>query len=464
MSSVPTVAGVQIGSSATAPVEETPGPWLAIGIAERWRLVAVLTLLLILSFIDRNILKLLIEPLRADLGVSDLQVSLLVGLSFSMLYSLSCLPFGFATDRVNRSRLLGAAVVCWSSMSALCGFAGTYWQLFMGRAGLGIGEAALQPAAASLIRDSFPPDRRARAFSIFSIGPLVGAALAMLAGGYLYALSESGAVAHVPVLGTLKPWQFSLVVPGLIGVLLAFLLLAVKEPPRPPLAATDRPTFRDLFRHMAQQRKFYVLLFAAPTVWSLAGSGWTAWMAAGMARTWSLSPGEIGKTAGLIALIATPVGLISLGFIMDALMRRGHRDSLLQVTILVQFLHMVPAMLIFVAPSLSMMWLAYGASMLITGTFQIAASSILTEATPSHLIGKAVALFSMTQNFLGLAIGPTIFALVSEGIFAGPHAIVHAMIACYALFITIATALIAWLMTERRRQRERGVGVLCTLE
>jgi MFS family permease len=139
---------------------------------------------------------------------------------------------------------------------------------------------------------------------------------------------------------------------------------------------------------------------------------------------------------------------------MDAFTRRGHRDALLQITIVVQVLHMVPAMLIFAAPSLSTMWMAYGASMLITGTFQVAASSVLTESTPSHLIGKAVALFSMTQNFLGLAIGPTIFALVSEGMFEGPRAIVHAMIICYALFITIATALVAWLMVERRGLRE----------
>lgn len=454
MSSVPTVSSAPTSFASTAPGGAIAGPWQAISNIERWRLVAVLTLLLILSFLDRNILKLLVEPLRADLGVTDLQVSLLVGLSFSTLYSLSCLPFGFAADRVNRSRLLGGAVVCWSSMSVLCGFAGSYWQLFAGRAGLGIGEAALQPTAASLIRDSFPPDQRARAFSIFGIGPLVGAALAMLAGGYLYALADSGAVSHVPILGDLKPWQFALVVPGVVGVLLAFLLLAVREPPRPPLAATDRPTFRDLFRHMAKQRKFYFLLFAAPTMWSLAGSGWTAWMAAGMARTWGLTPGEIGKTAGMIALVATPIGLISLGSLMDAFTRRGHRDALLQITIVVQLLHMVPAMLIFAAPSLSMMWVAYGASMLITGTFQVAASSVLTEATPSHLIGKAVALFSMTQNFLGLAIGPTIFALVSEGFFEGPRAIVHAMIICYALFITIATGLIAMLMVERRRLRQ----------
>lgn len=450
---VPNLAGENepLAGAATA----ADKPWLRVERRDRWRAICVLTLLLILSFIDRNILKLLIEPLRKDLGVTDLQVSLLVGISFSILYSISCVPFGYAADRLDRRKLVGGAVFCWSSMSILCGFAGNYWQLFAGRAGLGIGEAALQPSAASLIRDSFPPEQRARAFSIFGIGPLVGTAFAMLIGGYLYALAEAGAVRDIPFLGSLRPWQFCLVVPGIIGIGLAFLTLALKEPPRPPLG-DDRPTFRALFRHMGQSRRAYILLFAAPTLWSLANSGWSAWLAAAIGRTWGISIGEIGKTAGLISLIVTPLGLVGLGFLIEWLTRRGRRDAVFQVTIAVQFINIVPAMMVFMAPSMEMMWWAYGISMLTNGSFQIAASSILTQITPSHLTGKTAALFSMVQNFLGLSIGPTIFALVAAGFFTGERAIVPAMMLCYGLFIALATALMTGLMMEVRRQRRLG--------
>lgn len=449
----PAIASIP-ASTRTAPSETvTQEPWNAIGAGQRGWLVVVLTLLLILSFLDRNILKLLVDPLRQDLGITDLQVSLLVGLSFSILYSLSCIPFGHAADRHSRRSLIGGAVFLWSCMSMCCGLAGNYWQLFAARAGLGIGEAALQPNAVSLIRDSFPPDGRARAFSIFGIGPLVGSAFAMLIGGALFAAAEGGAFAGVPLLGGLRPWQIALVIPGMAGVVLALLAFTLREPPRPSREGATGPTFRDLFAHMGQNRRLYLLLFAGPTLWSLANSGWSAWMAAGIGRTWGLSPGEIGATAGLIGLVCTPIGLISLGFLIDRLTRRGNRDAIFHVTFAVQALHMLPAMAIFLAPSVEAMWIAYAAAALIASTVQILGSAVLTEVTPSHLVGKAAALYNMVQNFLGLAIGPTIFALTATG-FSGERAIVLAMMLCYALFITLASGVIALLMRERRRLRD----------
>lgn len=449
-SECPVIASIAASSSPVAPASAAGEPWNAVRPGQRWWLITVLTLLLILSFLDRNILKLLVDPLRQDLGITDLQVSLLVGLSFSILYSISCIPFGYAADRHSRRSLIGGAVFLWSCMSMCCGLAGNYWQLFAARAGLGIGEAALQPNAVSLIRDSFPPDGRARAFSIFGIGPLVGSAFAMLIGGALFAWAEAGGFDGVPLIGELRPWQIALVIPGIAGAILALLALTLREPPRPPRAGASGPTFRDLFAHMRAQRRLYLLLFAGPTLWSLANSGWSAWMAAGIGRTWGLSPGEIGATAGLIGLICTPIGLISLGFLIDRLTRRGNRDAIFHVTLFVQALHMLPAMAIFLAPSVEMMWIAYAAAALIASTVQILGSAVLTEITPSHLVGKAAALYNMVQNFLGLAIGPTIFALTATG-FSGERAIVPAMMLCYALFIALASGVITLLMIERRR-------------
>jgi MFS family permease len=451
-----------IAESRDHPGDATPPgpaiePWDRIGPLQRWWLVIVLTLLLILSFVDRNILKVVIEPVRHDLGVSDVQISILVGISFSMLYSVSCIPFGYLADRYPRRSLIGGAVLCWSFMSMYCGFAGSYAQLFAGRAGLGIGEAALQPSAISLIRDSFPPDRRARAFSIFGVGPLLGTSLSLLIGGALYAVAEGGWFGGVPVLGGLKPWQVALVVPGIAGAVLAVLVMTVFESPRSN-AQKAGATFGDLFRHMRAHRRTYFLIFAGPTLWSLANSGWGAWMVAGIGRSWGLAPGMIGQTAGLIGLIATPAGLIGLGFLIDHLSRRGHRNAIFHVTIAVQFLHMIPAMAIFLMPSVGTMWIAYGASMLIASTIQILGSALLAEVTPPHLIGKAAALYGMVQNFLGLAIGPTIFALVAEG-FSGKRAIVHAMMLCYALFITLATTAITLLMFQRNRDRAAKVAI-----
>ncbi len=434
-------------------------PWAGVGSAQRWWLLIVLTLASILSFMDRSLLKLLVEPLKADLGVSDLQISVLVGLSFSALYSICCVPMGYVSDIVNRKKLIGGAVLVWSVMAATCGLAASYWQLFVGRAGLGIGEAALQPAAVSLIRDSFPPERRARAFSVFGLGPLVGSGMAMLLGGLLFAFADRGGTAGWPLIGHLKAWQFALVAPAVVGMLLALVVFTIHEPKREPVLAADRPTFGELGRHMKTDRLTYFLLFAAPTLWSLAGSGWNGWMAAGIGRTWHMSPGAIGAIGGPIALVCTPIGLITMGFLMDSLVRRGFKDATLQITLVAQALHMVPAMLIFLAPTKPLMWLAYGASMLFTGTIQVAANTLLAEATPGRLMGKTSAVFNMVQNFLGLAVGPTVYALVARGVFGGDTGLVPSMMLCYAVFISLSMALVVFLLVARRRGRAQVLAI-----
>ncbi len=427
------------------------GPWRSVSPRQRWATAILMTMLFVLSFVDRNIIKLLVDPIRHDLGATDLQISLLVGLSFSMLYSVSCVPFGYASDIVSRRKLLAGAVAVWSTMSVLCGVASSYAQLFVARAGLGIGEAALQPSATSLIRDSFPPKARARPFSVFAIGPLVGSAMAMLIGGALFGLAEAGHVRDIPILGALRPWQFALVIPGLIGLVLAAAVLLIAEPARPPKAAGPTPGFRETWRHIRAHGGLYLLVFAAPTIWSLGNSGWTAWMAPAMGRRWGLSPVEIGATAGLIALSCASIGTIGWGFLIDALTARGKRDAIIQVPVLVIGLHLVPALAIFLMPTITGMWVAYGFSMLLTGPIQIAASTIIAERTPSHLIGKTIALFNMVQNFLGLAIGPTLFALVASGFFPGERGIIPAMMICYPLAM-LASAAIIWRL--RRVLRE----------
>lgn len=435
--------------SATA---DGAGPWTEIKPRQRWWTVTVLTLMVTLSFMDRNILKLLVEPVKADLGATDLQISLLVGLSFSALYSICCVPFGYLADIVNRRKLIGAAVFCWSMMGAMCGLATNYWQLFFGRMGLGVGEAALQPAAASLIRDSFPPASRPKAYSIVGAGPLLGGGVAMLVGGVLFAFASNGGTAGWPLIGHLRPWQFALLTPAVGGMLLALLLFTIKEPARPQDDAASRPTFGDMFAHMKSDRAFYLLIFTGPTLWSLAISGWTGWTAAAIGRTWGLTPGQIGPIAGPLSLVCTPIGLFVMGHIMEKLSQRGRRNAVLEVTLSVQALHMIPALLIFMAPTIELMWTAYGASMLITGTMQVAANTLLAERTPGRLMGKTVAVFNMIQNFLGLAIGPTVYALASRYAFGGEGGLVPAMMTCYSVFIGLSVIPMIVLMAMRSRE------------
>ena len=148
----------------------------------------------VLSFVDRQIMNLLVAPIRRDLGINDTQMSLLMGFSFAIFYTILGIPMGRLADSRSRRGLIAAGVVVWSAMTALCGLAQTYWQLFLYRVGVGVGEATLSPAAYSMIADYFPPERRATAISVYSMGIFLGSGIAFLLGGLVikFAMAAGG--------------------------------------------------------------------------------------------------------------------------------------------------------------------------------------------------------------------------------------------------------------------------------
>ncbi|NJL12269.1 MAG: MFS transporter [Microscillaceae bacterium] len=148
-----------------------------------WYVVVVLMIAYISSFIDRQILSLLVEDIQRDMKINDFQISLLMGISFALFYTLLGLPIGRLADRYSRRNIIMAGVFVWSLMTAACGLVRTYFQFFLARVGVGVGEAALSPAAYPLIADYFPPQRLATALSVYSMGIYIGSGLAFLVGG-----------------------------------------------------------------------------------------------------------------------------------------------------------------------------------------------------------------------------------------------------------------------------------------
>src|SRR6186997_1226722 len=174
-----------------------------------WFVVIVLTLAYTCSFVDRQILTLLIEPVRRDLQITDTQVSLLGGLAFSILYTTLGIPIARLADQTHRRNLMAAGLAFWSVMTATCGLARSFWGLFAARIGVGVGEAALSPAAFSLLADYFPPQRLARAISVYSMGLYFGAGLALMIGGSVVQAVSSAPVRNLPVVGEVFPWQMT---------------------------------------------------------------------------------------------------------------------------------------------------------------------------------------------------------------------------------------------------------------
>lgn len=205
-----------------------------------WYVVGILALFYVLSFVDRLILALLAVPLKADLGLTDIQLSYLGGISFVLFYTLFGLPMGRLADTRSRRGLIAFGVVLWSAMTTLCSFATRFWHLLILRMGVGIGEATLSPSAFSLIADYFPRERLATAISVYSTGAAIGLGASYLGGALILDWANAFVAANegfsLPLLGEVRPWQLVMLSVGLPGLIFSLLLVTVKEPERRKVA------------------------------------------------------------------------------------------------------------------------------------------------------------------------------------------------------------------------------------
>jgi MFS family permease len=210
-----------------------------------WSVVAILVATAILSYTDRQVLSLLVDPIRADLGISDTQISLLLGTAFAVVYGVAGIPLGWLADRTSRRNLIFAGVLVWTVGTLACGFSQSFGQLFAGRLVVGLGEAVLSPAAISLISDYFPPSRRGTAVACFLSGIAMGIGAAILIGGGVLHFVQLGALSGTP-LANLAPWRMVLLLIGAPGLLWALVILAIREPVRrgedePSASGAGRP-------------------------------------------------------------------------------------------------------------------------------------------------------------------------------------------------------------------------------
>ena len=271
-----------------------------------WAVLAMLTLAYTISFIDRQVLNLLVDPIKSDLGASDTQMSLLQGAAFIIAYIAFIPIFGRLVDTSNRRNILVLGVVIWSAFTVLCGFSTSLEMLFFSRAGVGAAEAALGPAAWSLISDYFTKERIPRAMSVFLMGPYLGGGFALIFGGLV--IGSAAALAQsVPLLAGLSPWQLTFIFVGAPGVVFGFVLLAIREPPRQTISgpALDERKFSlgETARFLWDGRDFYFRFFAAMALVVVVLYALPAWMPALLIRSYGADPSTVGVTFGALVLV-----------------------------------------------------------------------------------------------------------------------------------------------------------------
>lgn len=269
---------------APAPRQEGAG-WGA------WAMVVVLTLAYTVSFIDRQVLNLLVEPLKAEFDLSDTRLSLLQGLAFTSAYIVFSPIFGRMADTSNRRNIVLGGVAVWSIFTALCGLARNYWQMFGARVGVGAAEASLTPAAWSMIADRFPPHLMPRAMSILLMGPYIGGGLALIFGGLLLEFAETNRF------GSLEAWQVVFIAAAVPGILICAILLLVPEPARSTDAggaAEVAMPLAEVWRGFSARGKFYFNFYAGMSGIVIALYAFPAWMPAVLMRKFGAEAASVG--------------------------------------------------------------------------------------------------------------------------------------------------------------------------
>jgi MFS family permease len=395
-----------------------------------WGMAIVMTLVNAVAFIDRSALPLLVQPITRDLKISDTQMSLLIGLAFILTYSIGGFFVGALVDRFPRKRILSLGITFWGVATILCGTTFNFAAMFVGRLGVGLGEAAGGPACMSIIKDAFAPQYRGRAIAMWAMGAGVGAGGALLAGGTILRLvGETGSVV-LPLLGSVRAWQVVLMVCGLIAFPVALLVSLLPEPKRAAAASTNKNEidFRSAVINMGKRWQVFLPLFIANAATIMISASYMSWIPAFLARNWHIPGGEIGLKLGLIVLIFNTGGQFITGILVDYIRKSYGATQVALLGALLCAIALLPAAYIPYAPSLDLTWPMIAILVCAVASLFTIGTSTIVHLTPSYVVGKISGIHFAWAGITGTAIAPTIVALLSDRLFgATPFAIGQAL-------------------------------------
>lgn len=418
-----------------------------------WYVVGLLMLANLSAQVDRQILTLLVEPIKADLGISDTQMGLLVGLPFGLFYATLGIPIGRLADAWNRRNLIAIGIAVWSVMTTIFAVARGYGQLLLARIGVGVGEAALVPPALSLLADAFPPKRIATALSVFSTGTFLGSGFAYFISGFVVELVAERGAPTLPFIGAISPWQSVFLVVGIPGLLIALLMLTIVEPLRRGAAGA---TIRETLEHLSRERASFLYLTIGYSLYVLVNYGTAAWLPSYFVRVHEWTIGEVGLFMGGGTMIFGTLGILLGGWLADRMRERGILGSRL----LVGSIGALGA-------------LASGAALYLTrddttakllliplNIFHAlpfgAAPAALVDLAPARMRGQVTALFFFALNVIGFTLGPVAVGQLNDRVY-GADGVGYSILTVAAFGLLLAAVILTigsrpYASTVRRAQ------------
>lgn len=415
-------------------------------LAYPWYMVSLCMLAYIFSFIDRQVITLLIEPIRADLQISDTQFSLLHGLAFAMLYALAGIPIARLADSRSRPAIITVGIFVWSLATAACGTAKSFVQLFLARMVVGVGEAALSPAAYSMITDSFPKSKLGIALGVYSSGAFLGGGLAFIIGGAAIAVVEQWGAQSLPFIGIVKPWQMTFFIVGLPGILVAALFyITIKDPERKGISSDNSAfSFPDVLRYIGQHKATFTAHYLGFGFMSLAMFSLMNWAPAYLLRKYGMPIKDVGLYLGLVVLIGNSAGVLVSGWLTDRLNRSGYRDAPLRAG-MVGCIGIVIPVILFSQVSGFGGSLALLAIAMFFASFPVATSAAALQLmAPNRMRAQVTALFFLSMNILGITGGTTLVALSTDYLFRDDTMVGYSMSMISATGAILGAIVLGW--------------------
>jgi MFS family permease len=339
-------------------------------------------------------------------------------------------------------------------MTAACGLGRNFWQLAVARIGVGIGEASLSPAAYSLIADYFPPERRSTALGVYGMGIYIGSGLALILGGLVIEFASAQESFVLPLIGTVRAWQVVFFVVGLPGLLVALLLLTIREPARQGVGAkvaagvveggaTAAVPLGEVWAYLCGNRGTFICLYLGVALAALNGYGAAAWIPTFFIRRHGWTAGDTGLVVGLIVGIFGTLGIVTGGRLADWLRQRGQSDANLRVALLGVVAWLPPGVIFPLLPSgpgaAALLALALFFSSMPFGL----APAAVTQLMPNTMRAQASAIYLFVINLIGLGLGPTIVAVLTEDIFRDKNAL-HLSLLVVGVVAHVSAALLLW--------------------
>jgi len=401
-----------------------------------WYVVGLLTLANISSFLDRQILALLVMPIKRDMHLTDTQVSLLMGLSFAAFYTLFGIIIGRMADNKSRRNIIMTGIAAWSIMTTLCAGVKNYTQFLFARMGVGVGEATLSPSAYSIITDYFPKKKLAIAMSVFTMGIFLGSGLALAIGAGLVAGLPKEGMLHIPLLGEIYPWQSLFLYIGLPGLVISLLILTVKEPPRKDALLKDgvqsKLSLKESIAIIFKYPKAYLGICLGTAFTAFVSYGSTAWVPTYFARTFGWSVPKAGLSYGLVLCAASLLGVLWGGWYADKLKNKGISNGRIRVGFIAATAILCSCFIPLISTPEIVLVLFFIPAFFVASPMG-ACTTAIQELMPNQVRALSSAIFLFLLNMIGLGLGPSLVAIFNDYIFHDENAIRFSLSALYII-------------------------------